>query len=116
MNEKDKYWYYWLDESEPEESKPSPGPWFYDSCLDRAFGIIRDLGPKVAEENGVEIATEVIAEVCGASGGQDEADARLIAACPIMYDYIRRQAEKGDLEAAAIVERAEKGGKWSIKK
>lgn len=31
------------------------------------------------------------------------ANARLIAACPTMYDYIKTQAEKGDEDAAKII-------------
>jgi hypothetical protein len=32
-----------------------------------------------------------------------EADARLIAACPTMYDYIAKKAEGGDAEAQSII-------------
>jgi len=34
---------------------------------------------------------------------QDEANARLIAQCPKMYEYIKVKANEGDTDAAAII-------------
>jgi hypothetical protein len=68
-------------------AKHTPGPWKHDANdvlnPERAFGIVRELGPKFDREAGTQGATEVIAEICGDDGsGVAEADARLIAAAP----------------------------------
>jgi hypothetical protein len=68
-------------------AKHTPGPWKHDANdvlnPERAFGIVRELGPKFDREAGTQGAIEVIAEICGDDGsGVAEADARLIAAAP----------------------------------
>lgn len=51
-------------------------------------------------------ACTVVAVVSGNRTSQEttEANARLISACPTMYEYIRRRADEGDGDAAKIIE------------
>jgi hypothetical protein len=39
----------------------------------------------------------------GATEEEATANARLIAACPTMYEYIQKKAEDGDAEAQSII-------------
>jgi hypothetical protein len=71
------------------ETKHTPGPWTYqrspsDTC-------------------DFEVCSSELL-IAGEYGIEDEANARLIAASPKMYDYIAAKAAAGDDEARAIVE------------
>lgn len=75
----------------------TPGPW------------IILLSPKwetryIQQENKTGSAA-IIATIPSSSRSDDEQDAnmRLIAASPTMYDYIYKQARSGDIEAQAIL-------------
>ena len=51
------------------------------------------------------IIAEVFVKVAQGYGDRPaEANARLIAACPAMYDYVRFHADKGDADAKSIIE------------
>ncbi len=74
-------------------ANPFDGPWrtiFEDECV-----VVDVDGARVAETtNGYIKETR-------------EAHARLIAAAPEMYAYVRTRAEAGDTEAQAIIAKAE---------
>ena len=79
-------------------AKHTAGPWTFEV---NANSVDVFLGPV---KRGAEVFRQRL------YGGEDHdmdavaiADARLIAACPTMYDYIRRQAEEGDGDAAKII-------------
>jgi len=87
------------------QAKHTPGPWTYsaDDKLNglRAFGINRDLGKEAAEERGVDVAIETIAEVCEANDHAiAEADARLIAAAPDLLEACKQAFEELGASAA----------------
>ena len=75
----------------------TPGPWYATGKLTRYVearidgGLIQEVaacGPTKAD---------------GGYGPQQEANARLIAASPIMYEYINNLAKNGDENAASII-------------
>ena len=77
----------------------TPGPWEVADCLmnederwvhsSELGGVIAGVWPWGDDEVGEQ---------------QREANARLIAAAPRMYDYISARADTGDAEAVAILE------------
>jgi hypothetical protein len=72
--------------------KHTPGPWKTERHS--ATIAIRDANDKI------------IGEIYGSITRPERewhANARLIAACPTMYDYIRRRAEEGDEDAVKII-------------
>lgn len=73
----------------------TPGPWMMDEHdklnSARAFGIVRDIGTETDEPDSPRM-TEVIAEVC--AGPTAEADARLIAAAPMLFDTLFAVSER----------------------
>lgn len=83
----------------------TPGPWIfephgaYKSDLlgeDWPVGYISTARPPVPIFVLGEILARPMTEVM--------ANARLIAACPTMFDYIRQKADAGDTDARQIVE------------
>lgn len=84
----------------------TPGPWTFSQ--DNQFGDTRFY---VAQQEGApytpnysDVAT-LIAETCsGDRVAVQQANARLIAAAPSMYDYLRRKAADGCREAQEIME------------
>lgn len=81
------------------ESKHTPGPW----------EIAAERPPETSAEwlwIGPAGWKTRVARVVVYDGEQREqqANARLIAACPTMYDYIAKRAADGDADAQAIVE------------
>jgi hypothetical protein len=80
-------------------SKPTSGPWYVTDGDGRERGYIRRTGSVAGEL--------AIARVChGTARGYSEikANARLIAASPTMYDYIKQRADTGDTQAISILE------------
>lgn len=84
------------------EAKPTPGPWTTaraltptDGEFDFAIGAMID-GKKycIAETFG-RVSTGIRTPA--------EANARLIAASPAMFDFIKKRASEGDADAAAII-------------
>ena len=80
-------------------SKFTSGPWSYDAndklSANRAFGIV------VPWEDGGEVGTVVVAEVCESNvDGQSEADAALIAAAPEMFDVLKSIGMVHDIDMA----------------
>ncbi len=75
-------------------SAHTPGPWLRDYGQNYAE-IVCALSPRGKVKTIARIASGVKSR---------EADARLIAAAPTMYDYIKAQAGLGDTEAAKILE------------
>ena len=81
----------------------TPGPWTVERG---SFGV----GRYIAGPDGVAIArmaSNTTPEMMSRErAGIHEANARLIAAAPRMYDFVRRAADAGDTEALAILEAA----------
>lgn len=78
--------------------KHTPGPWKFGKELTARSGewlVSFDAGSK---GRGIAIAET------RAGSGSEEANARLIAASPTMYDYLVERAQSGDARAASIVE------------
>lgn len=75
------------------ETKHTPGPWSYSRQSPRVISLKRQHWEVGSLENmkGVAIAF------------RGEANARLIAAAPTMYDYIQIRAVSGDKDAAKIL-------------
>jgi len=87
------------------ESKHTPGNWFVSDQPDaelHRIAIHADVvrGDRRYELRGLAYATW---QDCD-QRDEYEANARLIAACPTMYDFIAKRAAAGDAEAQAIVE------------
>ena len=68
-------------------SAHTPGPWLLWDYPD----------PQQAIMGGGGFVAQTV-------GGNDEANARLIAAAPTMYSYIEQRASNGDIEAAEIMQ------------
>lgn len=89
------------------KSTHTPGPW---AAAAAPSGIV---GWPVVGPNGRMICDVSIINRCGnapldqfsAYYDECEANARLIAASPTMFDYIARRAAAGDSDAAAILEK-----------
>lgn len=73
-------------------SKHTPGPWSRDN--------IETKNQYVLSPNGYVVAT---INQTNAYQKSHAANADLIAAAPLMYDYINRQAKQGDKEALNII-------------
>ena len=81
-----------------EKAAHPPGPWKFGKELTARSGewlVSFDAGSK---GRGIAIAET------RAGSGNEEANARLIAASPTMYDYLVERAQSGDARAASIVE------------
>lgn len=70
----------------------TPGPWLKSGCI----VLSND------EDRGMRFA--IAERVRGRNAEDQEANARLIAASPTMYDYLVERAQSGDARAASIVE------------
>ena len=79
----------------------TPGPWKWSSGYETIDG--RPTWSLVGETDGYGILS-CDGEENSPQGMNDEANARLIAAAPTMYDYIRKCAEAGDSEAMNLLE------------
>jgi len=82
------------------ETKHTPGPW-------AAIRSIPEEGCdgwwiKAQPHAALRGFTHDFAWVNG-GGDENEANARLIAACPTMYAYIAKKAQDGDADAARIL-------------
>ena len=85
------------------KTKHTPGPWLISGSMTRSIEA--------------RISDDLIQEVaaCGPTladngyGQQQEANARLIAAAPVMYSLLEKRAECGDDEAKAILEEIDNG-------
>lgn len=69
----------------------TPGPWLKSGCI----VLSND------EDRGMRFA--IAERVLGRNYDDQEANARLIAACPTMYEYIAKKAAEGDANAAEIL-------------
>ena len=81
-----------------QKAAHTPGPWKFGKELTARSGewlVSFDAGSK---GRGIAIAET------RAGSGNEEANARLIAASPTMYDYLVERAQSGDARAASIVE------------
>lgn len=70
----------------------TPGPWRYDIAMKNiglAFIESETTNEQICEFHREEINIE--------------ANAKLIAAGPTMYEYIKKKAEQGDIEAKGII-------------
>ena len=77
----------------------TPGPWFVDEYIpkDRFNAVHQHVG--VCDGSGLSVVA-----LCGPAGDeQSQKDAFLIAASPVMYEYILKKANEGDVEAAKII-------------
>ena len=70
----------------------TPGPWFFDKRT-LSIGFSSGWVASIADENREGEGLGVIFD-----------DARLIAAVPTMYEFIRARAAEGDLDAHDILE------------
>jgi len=72
----------------------TPGPW----------SVLNDEAIKIKAHDGT-LATVTHLHLRGRRDtNQVEANARLIAACPTMFEYVERRAVSGDQEAIYILE------------
>ena len=71
------------------KAKHTPGPWKIDYGYNRSINFI---GPCVPDQYAGSSWLRVT-----------EANARLIAASPTMYEYINQRANEGDAHAAKII-------------
>ena len=81
-----------------QKAAHTPGPWKFGKELGARNGewlVSFDAGSK---GRGIAIAET------RTGPGSEEANARLIAASPTMYDYLVERAQSGDARAASIVE------------
>ena len=81
-----------------QKAAHTPGPWKFGKELTARSGewlVSFNAGSK---GRGIAIAET------RAGSGNEEANARLIAASPTMYDYLVERAQSGDARAASIVE------------
>ena len=69
----------------------TPGPWKLSGWI-----ICRDKGIKYAI---ADVMTPAVL-----SDGEKEANGRLIAACPTMYDFIKKEADKNNKEAIDLLD------------
>lgn len=79
-------------------SKHTPGPWL-TAGEDKAF--VYALSPNGINSFWAHVQTAGQDRI---SDTEKNANARLIAASPMMYEYIAGRAEAGDKEAAIILE------------
>lgn len=89
------------EEETVSECKATPGPWAW-------YGPTRGEGLTFTHEAhvGPGEGNDACGPIAAVSGDDDEeavANARLIAACPTMYEFIRKEAQEGDADAAAII-------------
>lgn len=73
------------------KAKHTPGPWRVSGHRLAAF----------AKLNGINVVVADCDQTLGYS--ESEANARLIAASPTMYEYINQRANEGDAHAAKII-------------
>ncbi len=86
-----------------EIAKFTPGPWFVRTR--ESGGVVVDCFVAAPDVNGFAYDAEILGDDEYRDGiDRQLADARLIAACPTMYDFIARIAAEGNAEAAIIVE------------
>lgn len=80
--------------------KHTPGPWFIHPDVDHPYEIQIAAGP--LDDEG---CPEVWVAECfgGLSDGEREANARLIAASPSLYEFVSRKASEGDEDAARLI-------------
>lgn len=79
-------------------SQYTPGPW---RVADDEGGMIGDF--HIESSEGVYVAA------CGSESGRSEAEAnaKLIALCPAMYEFIKKRATMGDESAKSLIASAE---------
>lgn len=79
----------------------TPGPWKANFRLGPQFAIE---GWQIKADHGAETPIASLWKGGGTHGKQtQEANARLIAACPKMYDYVTMRAKGGDKVAQEIM-------------
>lgn len=71
------------------KAKHTPGPWMYHKQLNGSLTFFGENGNRA-----ILSAARLI---------NQEANARLIAASPTMYEYINQRANEGDAHAAKII-------------
>jgi hypothetical protein len=79
----------------------TPGPWIYDGKMSGGDLLI---SARVAPENSQTYIAPVAFVEGDWTNGIAEANARLIASAPIMYDYIKSSAANGCATAQAIID------------
>jgi hypothetical protein len=75
------------------------GPWTFEQSHGKSVHGSECVGFVVSDKTNV---ADVVASY-NIPPDEAEANGRLIAASPRMYDYIKTQADKGDADAAAII-------------
>lgn len=86
------------------EHEFTPGPWV---ARKSKWGDLCIHAPTIEQQTGLDYV--IVQDVGGDSTdhpkyGTPDANARLIAAAPSMYDFVRRAAEAGDGVAKTILE------------
>ena len=77
-------------------TKHTHGPWRTGTTANTKYSIYERFGQQIAESfAGVFISNT--------PSSAREANARLIAASPTMYEYINQRANEGDAHAAKII-------------
>jgi hypothetical protein len=76
-----------------EELVSTPGPWSVYDNPNSNYGL----------EVVANVKIKAKRVVCRIGGPDREANARLIAAAPAMFDYIAKKAAEGDREARALL-------------
>ena len=88
-----------MTSTESSEMAHTPGPWKITKCRAGKNGTALSIWRNNGDEKNTGFKTI-------AMNVHHEPDARLIAACPTMYEYIIKKANEGDAEAARIVAKA----------
>lgn len=80
-------------------TKHAPGPWRYEADMDGDHAIWGSNNTLLAVTDGWERSQYQTPR----TREEDEANARLIAAAPDLFDYIVKRANEGDADAQTIL-------------
>jgi len=80
------------------------GPWRVEQAAGGWYRNRRTVAAKFYSSPGVFDGRDIVAEINGPDSDVAEANARLIAAAPRMFERIERLAADGDAESLAIME------------
>lgn len=84
-----------MEQKAAHTSKATPGPWNCNRSSASGYDIV------CSENSPTDVC---VISRRGKTTGEIDANARLIAASPTMYDYLVERAQSGDARAASIVE------------
>ncbi len=84
----------------------TPGPWTAHppATKGRQWGIVKDgnYDPSIGARRRIALLGSPKSYDDGTANDEDRANAYLIAAAPTMAEYIKKRADAGDEEAAAL--------------